>query len=135
MTKKEWLSRARDMDLEIKALERTKQSLYDKATNTVPNSSGMNVQGSSDPHKSESYAIYSAELDEMVKRLRDVKMDILRVINTLPDTDSILRTILIERYVQCVPTWEQIALDIDYSYRDTTRKHGEALMKIQIPNL
>lgn len=136
MTKKEWLSRARDMDLEIKALERTKQSLYDKATNIVPSNSGMNVQGGgSDPHKSESYAIYSAELDEMVKRLKDVKMEILREINTLPDTDSILRTILIMRYVQCVPTWEQIALDIGYSYRDTTRKHGEALMKLQIPSL
>ena len=134
MTKKEWLSRARDMDKEIKALERTKQSLYDKATSTVASNSGMNVQGSSDPHKAERFAIYSAELDDTVQRLREVKMEIQRVINTLPDSDSLLRTILNERYVQCLQ-WEQIAVDIGYSYRDTTRKHGEALMKLQIPNL
>lgn len=135
MTKKEWMSRARHIDKEIAALKEVKQSLYDHATSTTskPNATG-GTQGSSDPHKAEQYAIYAADIENAEKRLQAVKNEVLNAINSMTDEQPILRTILIEYYV-CCKTWEQIAVDTNYSYRQITRKHGEALAKIHIPGL
>lgn len=135
MTKKEWLSRARHIDKEIKALEEAKQGLYERATKSTAtmNATG-GTQGSYEPYKAEEYAICAAEIDRAEKRLQAVKIEVLAAINSIDDPDSTLRTILIEYYVSC-KTWEQIAIDIGYSYRQTTRKHGEALTKIKIPGL
>ena len=135
MTKKEWLSRARHIDKEIKALEEAKQGLYERATKSTAtiNPTG-GTQGSSEPYKAEEYAICAAEIERAEKRLQAVKIEVLTAINGIDDPDSVLRTILIEYYVSC-KNWEQIAIDIGYSYRQTTRKHGEALAKIKIPGL
>ena len=133
MTKKEWLSRARHIDKEIRALEEAKQGLYERATKSSLKPTG-GTQGSPDPYKAEEYAICAAEIERAEKRLQAVKMEVLAAINSVNDPDSVLRTILIEYYVSC-KTWEQISIDIGYSYRQTTRKHGEALAKIKIPGL
>ena len=135
MTKKEWLSRARHIDKEIRALEEAKQSLYERATKSTSSLKPTGgTQGSPDPYKAEEYAICAAEIERAEKRLQAVKMEVLAAINSVNDPDSVLRTILIEYYVSC-KTWEQISIDIGYSYRQTTRKHGEALAKIKIPGL
>ena len=135
MTKKEWLSRARHIDKEIAALKEVKQSLYEHATNTTSKTNATGgSHGGTDPHKAEEYAIYAAEIETAEKRLQTVKCEVLNAINAMTDAQPILRTILIEYYVSC-KTWEQIAIDVNYSYRQVTRKHGEALTKIQIPGL
>lgn len=135
MTKKEWLSRARHIDKEIRALEEAKQGLYERATKSTSSLKPTGgTQGSPDPYKAEEYAICAAEIERAEKRLQAVKMEVLAAINSVNDPDSVLRTILIEYYVSC-KTWEQISIDIGYSYRQTTRKHGEALAKIKIPGL
>ena len=135
MTKKEWLSRARYIDKEIRALEEAKEKLYERATNVTQKFNATSgVQGASEPHKSEEYAIYAAEVERAQEHLQAVRHEILQAINTMQTEKSLLRTILIEYYVTC-KSWEQIAIDIDYSYRQTTRMHGEALAKIKIPGL
>ena len=40
------------------------------------------------------------------------------------------RTLLYERYIN-VKTWEQIAVDMNYSYRGVTKMHGRALQAVK----
>jgi hypothetical protein len=134
MTKKEWLARAYRLDKEINIRIKAQRELFVKATKTTPSYLATGSGGSATQRKSEMYAVYTDEINNMIDRLLSIRLEIQQAIDTIPDSDSILRTILIERYLFCWK-WEQIAADIGYSKRETTRKHGEALQKIIIDAL
>lgn len=53
-----------------------------------------------------------------------------QVISTIEKVKEPYSTLLYERYVNC-KTWEQIAVDMGYSYRQTTRLHGAALIAVK----
>lgn len=127
MTAKQWLSRGRGIDRELDALIRVRQETYDRLTSITPGG-GEGVSGTKDPHKFDRLA----ELDEMIQtrfeELLGVKSEILRAINTLQDSRQ--RQVMIGRYVE-LRTWEQIAVDMNYSYMQVTRLHGCALTALK----
>lgn len=52
------------------------------------------------------------------------------IMQTIDRTDEPYRTLLFERYING-KTWEQIAVALNYSYRQTTRMHGAALIAVK----
>lgn len=69
----------------------------------------------------------SRELDEQIDALREIKRDVLQTISMLPDERQ--RAVLRRRYING-KTWEQIAVDLNMSYRWVCELHGRALKKI-----
>lgn len=70
-------------------------------------------------------------IEEWIKKeelLIDLMFEIEECIDGLDDSTE--RYIMRARYIEC-KTFEQIAVDIDRSWRHTVRKHGEILEKIR----
>lgn len=61
------------------------------------------------------------DIDELI----DLKTSIIALVDSLEDDDY--RLILTYRYLN-FKTWEQIAVDMGYTYRHVTRLHGQALL-------
>ncbi|MCQ5129120.1 hypothetical protein NE562_05565 [Butyricicoccus faecihominis] len=129
MTTKQWLMRARRIDNRVRALSASKHEVYDRAIAATAQIKDMpGSSGGAGGSKSEQYAVLSAEVDEQIAELRQVKAEILRAIHKMQD--STLATLLIEYYVNC-NTWEQVAVDLGFSWRHIQRLHGRALKKFE----
>lgn len=68
------------------------------------------------------------EITDDIDRLVDLKRAILQKIDKLENKDYI--RILIKRYV-LYKTWEQIAVEMKYSFRHVIRMHGHALQEFE----
>lgn len=128
MTAKEWLRRGWQIDQEINSLLRTKQETRDRLTSVTAGYDGESVQGTRDPHKYDRLAELDEMIDQRIDQLVAVKQEIVDAIAQVED--SRYRTLLTERYME-FKTWEQIAVDMDYSYMHTCRLHGEALRELE----
>lgn len=62
-----------------------------------------------------------------VERLTMLEAEIVGAIDRVPEP---YRTLLYERYVNG-KTWEQVAVDMHYSYRGVTKMHGRALQTLK----
>ena len=71
---------------------------------------------------------YEAEIDQMIDELIDRKREISNIIEKVSDPDQL--KVLCKRYLLFEP-WEQIAWELGYTYRHTTRIHGDALLAVQ----
>lgn len=115
MTVKEWLLRAKNLDNEINELIKAQEQALTAAT-SVTCGGGEKVQ-TSNVNTSEgkfiNYASYSEMIDNRIDELYAIKQEILQAINLVDD--GTLRTLLIARYIN-FGTWEQIAVDLHYSY-------------------
>ena len=132
MTTKEWLNRGWKLDKEIDALLSEQRRAFDIACSTTTSLTQDKVQTSqsnSAENKFINYANYSKMIDVRIDELYAIKQEILQAINTVKD--SAYRTLLIERYVN-FKTWEQIAVDMNYCWRQIMRLHGQALQKIKM---
>lgn len=71
------------------------------------------------------------EIDEEIKReieeLQTVRQEIRSALNQLEDEN--LKLLMEYRYIDGL-TWEQIAVKMDYCWRQVCRKHGQALTQI-----
>lgn len=67
------------------------------------------------------------EINADIDKLVELKREIMSVIDQL---DSLHRDVLYKRYFQ-YKTWEQISVEMNYSYRHTTRMHGQALLELK----
>ena len=65
-----------------------------------------------------------AKIDEQIA----MKAEILNTIMQLDDRRQ--RLVLMEYYVE-MKTWEQVAVDLNYSYMHITRIHGYALKEVE----
>ena len=128
MTVKQWLSRARICDREIKVLQTEVDRERDRVTSLTASLDGAAVSGSPDPHKFDKYVELSADLMARIRQLYDLKAEVEAGVMRLPA--GTLREILLLRYVS-VMTWEQIAVTMDLSYRHVCRLHGDALEEIK----
>ncbi len=132
ITAKEWLSRARNAEKRLKALEESKRRAYDRATATTRalrrdfgGSSGNFTSGS----KSDSYAVLSAEVDRQGDEVNKKCAEVTRVIGQVED--NILATLLTEYYVNG-RSWTEVAVAINYDYGYMIRcLHPKALQKIE----
>lgn len=128
MTAKEWLRRGWQIDQEINSLLRTKQETRDRLTSVTAGYDGESVQGTRDPHKYDRLAELDEKIDQRIDQLIQVKGEIADAIAQVQDTRY--RTLLTERYL-CFRTWEQIAVDMNYSWKHIHRIHGEALIELE----
>ena len=72
------------------------------------------MSGSHDPHKLDKLVELEGEIDNKVDDLVAVKTEIYRTLCKLPDRNQ--RLVLIAYYLD-MTTWEQIAVNMNYSYQ------------------
>lgn len=128
MTAKQWLSRARFIDREITKLLDAKDAVKARVLSITPGYAGEPVQGTRDPHKFDKLVELEDTIDMLVDKLVDTKREIITGISQLED--GRLREVLYGRYIES-KTFEEIAVCIKYSYKQTCRLHGLALAKME----
>ena len=130
MTTKEWLSRATNIDKEIGRLLRERRAAWDRAVSVTSRLNANCVTGTKDPHKYDALVAYENLIDAKVDELYAIKQEILIAIDRVQN--DTLKALLLERYIDG-KKWEQIAIDLNYSWRQIIRLHGQALQEISIP--
>lgn len=128
MTAKQWLSRGMNIDREINTLLAVRDEVRARATAVTQAITGDVVQGTKDPHKFDRLVELDERIDRLVDRLVETRLDIISAISELED--GRLRELLFKRYIEG-KRFEQIAVEMRYSWRQTCRLHGEALVKME----
>ena len=127
MTAKEWLGRARKLRLRLSALEDSKQRSYARAVSSTAGL-GERVSGGAPGDKLAAYAEASLAANRQIEKLEQTRAEILQVIGQVED--NTLATLLTEYYVND-KTWEEVAVQIDKSWRWTMNLHGKALKAVE----
>lgn len=127
------LRRSLHIDREIKDLQLEQKQLEDNLACLQGFDFGKPIVKSTSGRGSvEALAIQAADGKERIARkiarLMAAKQQARELIETLPDGPE--RNVLVQRYI-LLRTWEQIAVDLDYSYRHVIRLHGLALQKLR----
>lgn len=131
MTAKEYLSKAYRLDQRINSKLEQVASLNELATKATSTLSDM----PKNPNKATSTmedAICKIidlqdEINKDIGRLVDLKAKIVIDIENIENKEY--QTLLEKRYL-CFETWEQIAVDMDYSIRWVHNIHGKALKEL-----
>ena len=134
MTIKEYLSQAYRLDQRINSKLGQVEALNDLATKATSTLTGM----PKNPNRATSTMAdaigkiidLQAEINRDIDRLVDLKREIVGVIKTVDNMEC--QTLLEKRYL-CFETWEQIAVDMDYTVRNIYNLHSLALQQITIP--
>lgn len=134
MTAKEYLGQAYRLDQRINSKAEQVTSLNALATKCTATLTGM----PRNPNRATSTMAdavgkiidLQAEINSDIGRLVDLKCEIVTVIKSIDNTEY--QTLLEKRYL-CFLSWEQIAVDMNYSLQHTFRLHDSALKKITIP--
>lgn len=127
MTAKAWLNRAWRVQQEIEMLNRTKESIFERLTSTTASYSHTPGSATPDPHKMDAYADYCRQVDERARELTKIAGEVVAMISRVED--GRYRQLLLLRYVEYM-TWEQIAVQLNYSWRWTMQLHAEALQAV-----
>ena len=134
MTAKEYLSQARNLDLEIDAMNMQLVALNALATRSTSTLQDVMVCHSRDVHDRES--IYASlidlnrEIDREVDRLVDLKREIMHVIREVED--PVLRNLLNLRYL-CYKSWKEIATAMHCTKSNVMKYHRQALAAVHVP--
>ena len=126
---KSWLNRARNIDKEINHLIQQRDEEWGRILSTTQKYKGDTVQSTKDPHKFDRLVEYEAEIDRQIDELLAVKTEITKAISKL--TDGRYRDILRLRYLKGY-TFEQIAVEMNYSWRHVCTLHGRALIRMEV---
>lgn len=118
------LSRVRRMGERVEQLQEAKLRAYEMETSITASPSAERVQTSNERRPGESFAALSDEVDRQLAELAQAKAEALRLIGKV--RDNRMATILTAYYVNG-KTWEQIAVDTNYSFRHVTRLHRRAI--------
>ena len=132
MTTKEWLRRARDLNKLINAKLADRDRAFELACQCTAVLSEDKVQtshGNASEERIAKYVEYTEEIDDLIDELLRIKQEINKAIGTVEDYR--FQTLLTEYYINC-KTWEQVAVDMNYSYMQVCRLHGKALQKIKM---
>lgn len=132
MTAKEWLMRGWEINTEINTLLEEKEKAFARACSVTAPTDRERVtttRRNTSEEKFVRYADYEKEIDRRIDELYRVKREILSAIGAV--NDSTLRKLLVKRYLQ-FKTWEQIAVEMNYSYMHVTRLHGKALQEVKM---
>lgn len=127
MTAKQYLNRVRRIDKEIEALLRMVRKTRESLESMTQNYDGDGAQSTKNPHKFDRLVELESMVDKKIDEQIDLKAEILNTIMQLEDRRQ--RLVLMEYYVE-MKTWEQVAVDLNYSYMHITRLHGYALKEI-----
>lgn len=131
MTAKEYLSQARFLDMRINSKIQQIASLNDLATKCTSTISDMPRNPNRGGSRMADAIVKIIDLEEAINRdidaLVDLKREIMSTIKSVSNTEY--QTILEKRYL-CFISWEQIAVDMNYSMQYAFRMHDRALKEI-----
>lgn len=128
MTAKQWLNRARRIDREIRTLEEVIKSTRERLESVTQSYSGDGAQSTKDPHKFDRLVELESLVNEKIDEQIQIKTEILEAISQIRDRRQ--RIVLTEYYLN-MKTWEQVAVEINYSWRQVMNIHGRALQEMQ----
>ena len=132
MTPKEYLLQYRDAVRRAAAAQDHLDELRAMAERITPNygGSGGGTHQTGDKLGAAVARLVDAEsrVSDELELLEATERDVISTIGKV--TDGTLYTLLYERYING-KTWEQIAVALNYSYRQTTRMHGAALIAVK----
>lgn len=127
MKAKEYLQQYQNAEREINAKLDQIYRLRELATKTTQALTSEHVQSSAE-NKVEKIVTKIADLDAEVNaeidRLVSMKHDIEKTIQQIPDASQ--RVVIERRYING-ERWEQIAVELNYTYRNVCYLHGKAL--------
>ncbi len=132
MNPKEYLSQVRKYDRLINNKLEIISSLRSLATSVSVELKSDVVQSSGTKDKMantiDRIVDLEREIDADIDQLVNLKREIMSVIDKVED--PILIDILYKRYFR-YEKWEEIAIEMNYSYRQVTRLHGQALQEVR----
>lgn len=128
MTAKEYLSQIRDLEAQIQGYLYDIERMEALATKTTATIQSDRVQSSPDQQKMETAIIrmhtHKEKLAQTIETFVRDRAKIIRQIDGMGNGPH--KTLLRKRYIDG-DTFEKISVDMNYSYRHTTRMHGAAL--------
>jgi DNA-directed RNA polymerase specialized sigma subunit len=134
MTVKEYLGQAYRLDQRINSKLEQLESLNGLATKCTSTLTGMPKNPS---HSTSMMADavakivdLQAEINRDIDLLVDLKCEMVKVIKNVEHSEY--QTLLELRYL-CFKTWEQIAVDMNYSIDNVYRIHRKALCAVSLP--
>lgn len=130
VTAKEYLRQYKLMTARIRNREHDLAELREERESISINLDGM-PHGTSLSDKTARLAAQLADAEEEIIELRSeawsIRMEIVRTLNRIQTPEY--NTLLYLRYIEG-KTWEQIAVEMHYTFRHTTRLHGDALREV-----
>lgn len=134
MTAKDYLLQARFLDDRINSKTQQIASLNELAAKCTTTFSDMPRNPNRGHSRVDDCVIKIVDLEDSIKKdiekLVDLKKEIMGVIKAVPNVEY--QTLLEKRYL-CFITWEQIAVDMNYSMQHIHRMHSAALKEIVVP--
>ena len=128
MTAKQFLSRGRWIEREIQSLMKTRDETKDRLTSITQNYDSDGAQSSKDPHKFDALVELEDKIDRKIDELYQVKNEIFDVIEQLPDSRE---RIALRVYYLDMKTWEEVAVELHYAWRQTMRVRKSAIEHIE----
>ena len=134
MTAKEYLGQAYRLDQRINSKLEQVLSLRDLTTKATATMSDMPGGGSRNVYRMqdiiEKIIDLEDEINQDIDALVDLKREMVATIKAVADPEC--QTLLELRYL-CFKTWEQIAVDMQYSTRNIYKLHDRAIKEIKVP--
>ena len=124
MNSKQWLGRGRWIEREITALMKTRDETRDRLMKITQSYDGDGAQSTKDPHKFDALIEMEDKLDAAIDKLYQTKNEILSVIDQLEDGRE---RIALRAYYIDMKTWEEVAVVLKYTWRQTMRIRKTAL--------
>ncbi len=135
MTAKEYLGQAYRIDQRINSKLEQIVSLRSLATKAASTLSDAPPSGTRKVHRMEDIIVKIADMENEVKddidRLVDLKKEINTIIKAVDNPEC--QTLLELRYM-CFKTWEEIAVEMEYTIQHIYRIRDKALKKITVPS-
>lgn len=132
MTAKEYLNQVRNLESKMKILKEEIDTLREMVVSTGAIQQGERVLSSGTQDKmADTICTIEEKIEEWnieVRTLVEVRAEVMAVISKV--SNEVCREILYKRYCQS-KKWEEIAIEMDMSYRHTTRLHGMGLQEIE----
>lgn len=134
MTAKEYLNQAYRLDQRINSKLEQVMSLRDLTTKATATMSDMPSGGSRNAYRMQDIIVKIIDLENEINRdidtLVNLKRELVAAIKAVSDPEC--QTLLELRFL-CFKTWEQIAVEMDYSIQHIYRLRNRALKMIALP--
>ena len=134
MTAKEYIGQAYRLDQRINSKLEQVMSLRDLTTKATATMSDMPGGGSRNVYRMQDIIGKIIDLEDEINQdidaLVDLKREMVATIKAVADPEC--QTLLELRYL-CFKTWEQIAVDMQYSTRNIYKLHDRAIKEIKVP--
>lgn len=134
MTAKEYLDQAYRLDQRINSKLEQVLSLRELTTKATATMSDMPGGGSRNVYRMQEIIGKIVDLENEINadidQLVDLKREMVAVIKAVKNPE--FQTLLELRYL-CFKTWEQIAVDMQYSTRNIYKLHDSAVKAVKVP--